>query len=61
MCRGMHGGHTPPAPLVVNLGRSNEDAVPQRQDRAGPETDTKDVCNHKAPAGVGVDIVTIDR
>ena len=47
--RGTRGGHTPPAPLLVNLGRSNEDAVPQKEDRASPETQTRDVCNIYLP------------
>ena len=38
VCRGTRGGHTPPAPFLLQLGRSNEDAVPQKEDRAGPET-----------------------
>ena len=25
MCRGTRGGHTPPAPFLLNLGRSNEE------------------------------------
>ena len=61
MCRGTCGRHTPPAPLVVILGRSNKDAVPQREDRDSPKMRTKDVRNHKAEAGVVVDIVTIGR
>ena len=32
VCRGTRGGHTPPAPLLVNLGQSNEDAVPPKED-----------------------------
>ena len=59
VCRGTRGGHISPAPLLLNLGRSNEDAVPQKEDRAGPETQMGDVCNHKAPADMGVDIVTL--
>ena len=61
VCRGTHGRHTLPAQLLLNLGRSNEDAVPQKEDRAETETRMGDVCNHKAPAGVGVDIVTLGR
>ena len=30
VCRGTRGGHTPPAPLLANLGRSNE-AVQRRE------------------------------
>ena len=48
VCRGTHGGHTPPAPFLLNLGRSNEDAIPQNEDRA-------------SPGGVGVDIITLGR
>ena len=29
-CWGMCGGNTPPAPLLVNLGQSNEDALPAK-------------------------------
>ena len=38
VCRGTHGGHTSPAPFLLNLGRSNENAVPRKEDQAGPET-----------------------
>ena len=38
VCLGTLGGHSPPAPLLLNLGWSNQDAVPQKEDRAGPET-----------------------
>ena len=61
VCWGTRGGHTLPAPFLLNLGRSTEDAVPQKEDRASPETCTGDVYNHKAPAGAGVDIVTLGR
>ena len=35
VCRGTCGGD---APLLLNLGQSKEDAVPQKEDRAGSET-----------------------
>ena len=58
MCRGTRGRHTPPAPFLLQVGPSNEDAAPQKEDRVGPETRTRDVYNHKAPTGVSVDIIT---
>ena len=42
-------------------GPGYDDAVPQKEDLAGPETQTRDVCNHKAPPGMGADIITIGR
>ena len=59
MGRGTCGRHTPPAPFLLSLGQSNEDAVPQKEGWASPET--RDVYNHKAPTGVGVDIIIIGR
>ena len=61
VCRGKRGGHTLPVPLLLNLGHSNEDAFSQKEGQASLETQTGDVCNHKVPAGVGVDIVTLGR
>ena len=36
VCRETRGGHTPPTPFLLQVGRKDEDAAPRREDRTGP-------------------------